>query len=265
MTGEDIPRMSEEVVVQKKLKRRKRGRSFYYLPNVIIGIAVVALLLYLLTITVFRTTSVKVTGNHILSDAEVEKTVVTGKYKSYGIVQVLLHTLVPVKNLPFGEKVTCSIRFDDPHTLRIHVKEPEMIGYVPSSDGRYIYFNSSGKVAEISKRQVEGLLPVNGLSLKKAEKGKDLPADSQCVKALLQIIKAMKKYKIPTDSVTFADDRTVTVQSQTITFDFGTFDYLSEKLIRLSYIYPNLSGLTGTLHLGTWTPENTDIVFEKQE
>ena len=34
---------------------------------------------------------------------------------------------------------------------------------------------------------------------------------------------------------------------------------------RLSAIMPQLSGLSGILHLETWTPDTTDIVFDRAD
>ena len=42
-------------------------------------------------------------------------------------------------------------------------------------------------------------------------------------------------------------------------------DYLTQKIARLSAIMPQLSGLSGILHLETWTPDTTDIVFDRAD
>ena len=45
----------------------------------------------------------------------------------------------------------------------------------------------------------------------------------------------------------------------------GNEENLSQKIIRLSSILPQLAGLKGTLHLENWTEETVDIVFDKEE
>lgn len=261
----DLP-MSEEVVRRRKPhKKRQKPKALFYLPNILIGVALLLILAYILCIMVFRTTSVEVSGNHILSDQEIESQVVTGKYTKYGLVQVVKRIFKPVKDLPFCESCKVSVSLTSPHTLKIKIKEPTLLGYISLSDGKRAYFNDDGIVEEVSDRQVDGLLPVNGISCSKAEKGELLPINKSCRRTLLQLVKAMKKYGIKTDSVTFKDDREVSAVSGDITYDFGTFDYMQEKLMRLPYLLPHLTGLKGTLHLDTWTPENTDIIFEKSE
>jgi len=258
-----------EQVVDTRNKIRRKGRPhsrfWFYFPNIVIGMILVILSVYLLNITLFRTTKVEVTGNHILSNMEVEKRVVTGKYKKYGLVMVVKNLVSPARDVPFTDKITVSVQITSPSVLRIHVKESEMLGYVPLDDGTYAYFNDDGKVVEVSERLVDGLLPVSGITCKKAKKGETLPINEKCRKTLLHLTKSLKKYKIVANAISFKDEREVSVQSGSILYDFGTFDYLDEKLMRLSYITPQLSGLTGTLHLDTWTPENTDIVFQKAE
>ena len=178
---------------------------------------------------------------------------------------VVKNLVSPAKDVPFTDKITVSVQITSPSVLRIHVKESEMLGYVPLDDGTYAYFNDDGNVVEVSERLVDGLLPVSGITCKKAKKGETLPINEKCRKTLLHLTKSLKKYKIAANAISFKDEREVSVQSGSILYDFGTFDYLDEKLMRLSYITPQLSGLTGTLHLDTWTPENTDIVFQKAE
>ena len=39
----------------------------------------------------------------------------------------------------------------------------------------------------------------------------------------------------------------------------------SETVLRLSYILPQLEGMSGTLHLESWTENTTDISFKKNE
>lgn len=51
----------------------------------------------------------------------------------------------------------------------------------------------------------------------------------------------------------------------TIQVKIGSEDNLSQKVVRLSIILPQLDGLSGTLHLETWTPETTDIIWDRAE
>jgi len=45
----------------------------------------------------------------------------------------------------------------------------------------------------------------------------------------------------------------------------GSADNLTDKLMRLEYILPELTGKKGTLHLENWSNENTDIIFEPKK
>ena len=48
-----------------------------------------------------------------------------------------------------------------------------------------------------------------------------------------------------------------------IVINVGDKSYLEEKIMRLPHILPNIEGQSGILHLENWTPDNTDIVFER--
>lgn len=257
---------SEEVVKRRKAhKKKQKSRLLFYLPNILLALVLLLILSYILCITVFRTTSVEVSGNHILSDQEIENRVVTGDYKKYGLVQIVKSMVKPVHDLPFCKSYKLSIRLSSPHTLHIAIQEPELLGYISMEDGKMAYFNDDGLVEEVSDRKVDGLFPVSGIKCSKPTKGEPLPINRRCRRTLLQLTKAMKKYGIKVNSVTFRDEREVSAVSGDITYDIGSFEYLQEKLMRLPYLKPHLEGLKGTLHLDTWTPENTDIIFEKSE
>ena len=45
----------------------------------------------------------------------------------------------------------------------------------------------------------------------------------------------------------------------------GDTEELTEKVVRLEKIMPNLEGLSGTLHMEDWTEDTTDITFRIDE
>ena len=55
------------------------------------------------------------------------------------------------------------------------------------------------------------------------------------------------------------------VYSDDITVNVGSADNLTDKIMRLQYILPQLTNQTGTLHLENWSNENTDIIFEPKK
>lgn len=242
-------------------ERRHFSPARFYAVNLIflIPILIVGFMVFLiLTCTV---TTVTVKGNTLISDAEVEGCVMTGKYKNNGAWDVVRNKLRPAQ-IPFIKTVNVSLKGF--HNLVITVKEKELTGYVRDSRNNYVYLDRDGVVTEIDSRLLGDAVPVEGLSTKKTiTEGKLYPAAENRVKALSTVFKSMKNLGLSIESVTFGSSGQITLDCGTITASLGTADSLKDKLLRLSYILPKVEDQTGILHFEDYTVDNTDIVFEK--
>ena len=85
------------------------------------------------------------------------------------------------------------------------------------------------------------------------------------LKDLLNLTQLLKKYNLLPDEIEYDSNMEPVLYYGTIQVDVGSEENLSQKVIRLSIILPQLSGLSGTLHLETWTPETTDIIWDRAE
>lgn len=233
----------------------------FYRVNIIflIPILVIGFMVFLiLTCTV---TSVKVNGNNIISDSEIEGYVMTGKYKNNGAWDVIKNAVRPPE-IPFIKST--SVRLKHFHTLTVTVKEKELTGYLRDKKNNYVYVDKNGTVTEIDTRLLGNAIPVEGLTTKKdITKGKMYPAPENRVSALSIIFKSMKNMGLDIDEITFGSSGQITLTSGTITASLGTADRLKDKLLRLSYILPKVQDETGVLHFEDYTEDNTDIVFQK--
>ncbi len=256
--------MAKRVKEKRHLPHPKRKRRKLFLLGLLkfcIGVVLAGMVIVGLSLTLFQIKTISVEGNTIVSDEEIQADVITGEYQTNGIYEWFINFVQPKTDIPFTESY--HISFKSPSHLVINIDEVDILGFIALSDGTYAYFDSDGKVVEVSDRLVAGYLPVNGITSDEATVGKALPIQTRCMNVMLQVTKGLTKYDIPADAVYFTDEREIAVQSGTILLDFGTFTYLDEKIMRLQYILPNLEGKTGTLHLETWTPENKDIIFEE--
>ena len=162
---------------------------------------------------------------------------------------------------------TMEISLDDPHTIHITVYEKGMLGYLYiDSIGQNAYFDKDGFVVETSVDVIEGIPKVTGVSCDTVVLYEQLPLDNpEVLRYLLNLTQTLKKYNLLPDEIHYNSDLEPVLTYGTIEVIVGSDEYLSQKTKRLSYILPQLNGLTGTLHLETWTEEATDIVFDKEE
>lgn len=85
------------------------------------------------------------------------------------------------------------------------------------------------------------------------------------LKNLLNLTQILKKYSILPQEISYDAQLLPTLSYSGIQVVVGSDEYLSQKVVRLAAIMPQLSGLSGTLHMETWTPDTTDIVFQRDE
>ncbi len=243
--------------------RKKKSLFRYYFLNILLGIIILGMLGYILSVAVFVVKRVDVSGNTLYSNAYIEsKAMHDGKYRKSTFYQLAMGIIDPVRDIPFVESVKVTIK--NPSTIHLKVTEKEMLGVIQGEDGKYVYFDDDGIVKEISKTKLNGVMPVTGLVPNDPKIGKSLSIDKESLTALLNTVKALKKYKMKVDSVKFEDKNRLSCNLGSIYVKFGKYEYLNEKIMRLNIILPKLEGKKGKLHLENWSPNYTDIVFENE-
>ena len=217
--------------VRKRRKRKKIGRMIL---TVILIIAMLAGLCAILIWKVFVVKSVSVKGNEIYTDKQIEDWVLDKEY-SWNSLYVYL--------------------------------EKGILGYlyVPSL-GKNAYFDKDGFVVEISSEIIPGVTKINGLSVQTAELYKKLSIgeNSKLLRTLLSVTQLLKKYeRVP--EVILIQNSNVYLSYGAIQVNLGSGTDLNEKILRMDQILLQLDGMSGMLHLETWSETNTDIYFRNGE
>ena len=74
----------------------------------------------------------------------------------------------------------------------------------------------------------------------------------------------MKKYDRVPEMIYIKDGNVYLIYGQ-IQVNLGGGTDLNEKILRMDQILPQLDGMSGTLHVETWSENNTDIYFRNGE
>ena len=128
------------------------------------------------------------------------------------------------------------------------------------------YFDKDGFVVETSTEEIPDVPKVTGVTCEEVVLYEQLPLErGEVLKDLLNLTQILKKYDLLPQEIHYDDKLMPTLDYGGTRVVVGSEDYLSQKVVRLSAILPQLSGLSGTLYLDTWTPDTTDIVFERDE
>lgn len=247
----------------REQRRRKRRRK--------IGLLVFLVLLLLIAIgafvviNVFTVEHVVVEGNELYSSEQIQRMVLDDEYSWNSLYVDLKYRFMDVGDVPFVD--TMEVSLDDPHTVRISVYEKGILGsFYIDTLGQYAYFDKDGFVVETSSDVIEGVPKITGITCDTVVLYEKLPLESdKILSRLLSLTQMLKKYDLSPDEIHYDSALRPTLTYGTIEVVMGSEDYLAQKVVRLSAILPQLSGLSGTLHLDTWTPDTTDIVFDRSD
>lgn len=246
----------------KRDDRERRSRWRYYFFNIFLFLLIVGIISVSAIVFFCDTETVKVKGNTVASDKELEKIILSDKYDVNTVYAVVRNFIFPHKSIPFVESYRVDMQ--GRNTLVVTIKEKALYGFVlGNKKGTYVYYDDRGNVMEVSKLFLEDVFFVEGLVAKDPKSDKILPVGNTNVKTILIIQEALGRDNLPVQMVSFREDGTITFQVEKILVNLGTRMAISEKLKRLPYILLKLKGQAGTLHLEEWSEENTDIVFEK--
>lgn len=119
---------------------------------------------------------------------------------------------------------------------------------------------------ETSSDVIEGVPKITGVTCDSVVLYEKLPLeDTKLLRNLLTLTQLLKKYELEPEEIHYDSAMQPQLTYGTIAVNVGSEDYLTQKIARLSAIMPQLSGLSGILHLETWTPDTTDIVFDRAD
>ncbi len=219
---------------------------------------------FLIIWNVFTVKNVVVEGNELYSTKQIQELALDDKY-SWNSLYVLFKSKFAKKEaIPFVDLMEISL--DNPHTVHIKVYEKGSIGYIYiSSTDQNAYFDKDGFVIETSGELIDGIPRIDGLGCDKVVLYEKLPIENDDIlKEVLVCTQALKKYEVVPNTITFDSSNNITLRYDTIKVLLGDGTNLTEKIMRLPVILPDLEGKTGTLHVEDWSTDNKNIIFREE-
>lgn len=215
---------------------------------------------YSYIITNYTVTTVYVEGNVHYTNEEVIDMVMEGRYGNNSLLLSLKYRDKSIEGVPFVEKMDVSVV--DPHTIKIEVYEKALAGYVEYLE-HYMYFDKDGIVVESSLEKTQGIPQVTGLNFDHVVLYEPLPVeDAGIFRSILSITQLVNKYNLSADKIYFGSDGSLTLYFGEIRVLLGTEANLDEKIMKLQYMLPKLSGQKGTLRMENYTEDTKNTPFE---
>lgn len=249
-------------MIKEERRRKKRRKIGLYILLILILFIAAGVFIVM---NVFTVENVVVEGNELYSSTQIENMVLNDEYSWNSLYVDLKYRFVDIGEVPFVDAMEVSL--DNPHTVHIKVYEKGMLGYLYiNSIGQNAYFDKDGFVVETSTEVIDGVPKITGISCEEVVLYEKLQLEnSDILRDLLNLTQTLKKYNLLPDEIQYDSNMEPVLYYGTIQVKIGSEDNLSQKVVRLSIILPQLDGLSGTLHLETWTPETTDIIWDRAE
>ena len=249
-------------MIKEERRRKKRRKIGLYILLILILLIAAGVFIVM---DVFTVENVVVEGNELYSSTQIENMVLNDEYSWNSLYVDLKYRFVDIGEVPFVD--TMEVSLDNPHTVHIKVYEKGMLGYLYiNSIGQNAYFDKDGFVVETSTEVIDGVPKITGISCEEVVLYEKLQLEnSDILRDLLNLTQTLKKYNLLPDEIQYDSNMEPVLYYGTIQVKIGSEDNLSQKVVRLSIILPQLDGLSGTLHLETWTPETTDIIWDRAE
>ena len=249
-------------MIKEERRRKKRRKIGLYILLILILLIAAGVFIVM---NVFTVENVVVEGNELYSSTQIENMVLNDEYSWNSLYVDLKYRFVDIGEVPFVD--TMEVSLDNPHTVHIKVYEKGMLGYLYiNSIGQNAYFDKDGFVVETSTEVIDGVPKITGISCEEVVLYEKLQLEnSDILRDLLNLTQTLKKYNLLPDEIQYDSNMEPVLYYGTIQVKIGSEDNLSQKVVRLSIILPQLDGLSGTLHLETWTPETTDSIWDRAE
>ena len=249
-------------MIKEERRRKKRRKIGLYILLILILLIAAGVFIVM---NVFTVENVVVEGNELYSSTQIENMVLNDEYSWNSLYVDLKYRFVDIGEVPFVD--TMEVSLDNPHTVHIKVYEKGMLGYLYiNSIGQNAYFDKDGFVVETSTEVIDGVPKITGISCEEVVLYEKLQLEnSDILRDLLNLTQTLKTYNLLPDEIQYDSNMEPVLYYGTIQVKIGSEDNLSQKVVRLSIILPQLDGLSGTLHLETWTPETTDIIWDRAE
>lgn len=212
---------------------------------------------------VFVVRDVEVEGNELYEQSVIESAILNDDYSWNSLYVFVKYRFCDPDPVPFVD--TMEITLKNPHTLKVHVYEKGMMGYlfIPGI-GENAYFDKDGIVVETASEVIPGVPQIEGVRCDEVVLYEKMPIDSGKLRDMLALTQTLKRNEMVPDTIQYGGANEPVLIYGDIEIIVGATNTLTQKVERISKIMPNLDGMKGTLHMENWSEDTTNIVFDKK-
>lgn len=252
-----INKHQKEEELLKKGTKKKNSHHLYAALVLILAAAILVLGVLIL----FYRQAIEVSGNDYCTEQEISDVIQKDKYSVNTIYVVVKYAA------GYGEKIPCldsmKVSMKNPWTLKVKVKEKQIVGYVKQGK-KYYYFDKTGMVVYESETLEKGLPSITGVEIRNLELYETLECDnSKIFEEILETSKEIKKYELNPNRIV-CEKNQIYLYIGKVRINLGN-SVSSEQVAQVKPILEKLGDKEGTLHLENYSEDRTTITFDMEE
>lgn len=225
---------------------------------------VVLVLIGLLAVAFFsnQITGVEFEGNEYYTDEELTDLVISDSLEHNALYLYWEYNYGSGKTIPFID--TLEVELTGLGKVKITVYEKGIVGMVEYLDS-YVYFDKDGVLVESSRKKIEEVPQITGLSFSELALHEKLPVeDPEVFNSILTLTQMLRKNEIWPDKISFHNSGEVSLTFGEVRVLLGTDNAYEEKITRLRYLMPDLQGRKGVLHMENFNEETKNITMDAE-
>lgn len=245
----------------EKGKKRKKNTKKKHHAYAVIVLVLAAAIIILGIVLLFYIQDIQVEGNTYSDSQEIVNSVKSDKLSSNSIYVTAKYALGK------GEKPAClesvSVQMKNPWTIKITVKEKTIVGCVKSGK-EYFSFDQEGLVVRKAAMKESTIPIVSGMKMKQVELYKKIKTSKQTkFEMITEACTASQKYGIQPEKIEVKENQ-IYMEIGNVSVCLGN-RVSDEQIAQIKPILKKLGDKAGTLHLETYSENNTTITFEMEE
>lgn len=249
--------MKKKKQKQEKQRKKRKGHRLYAFTTLTLAIAIVILSVGLLCYV----QKITVKGNEYTSSQEIVDFIKEDPYSGNSLYVYWKYHYTDYKMPGCMESMKVSV--ENPWTIRVDVKEKQIVGYVLDNDA-YAYFDKNGQVVLRGSKVIEGVPGIEGLGIGKTKLYEKIETgDGKIFDQILELTTQLDAFSLVPDRIRCLDGE-IYLYFQGICIDLGK-KITVDKMAQIQPVLEKLAGQTGTVHLEHYQDANNSVTFKVGE
>ena len=247
------------------LVKRRKNRKFHKLIALLLILILLGLGIYLI-IKEFSIEKIEPSDPITYSEEEVVSAIKKQHYVDNCLAMIVVNKLFEDTYLPFIDRVSMSVSLDQPHVLKVKVKEGIRAGVFQYME-KNVYFDSEGIAQESRNMLLSGVPVVTGVKFDKMVLGEKIPVDGNYFDTIIFITKKITSYNLDVSRIHFEGENHIYLVSGKYQIYLGGTRFLENKMSKISEILRSVSQKSdsGIIDMHLFTDDKDIITFRENQ